>query len=197
MTLLDSLHEYAPALHKKLILVDGPLFSGKSTLIETITDAPITYLTFSLEDYDGFPREVSLKVGKISIDNIYVLFLGEMYGRGGMFSSILERTGDDLMGAIILCDSPKPEKLRQTRSIIEDAHDAIPNRHIIAANKQDDPAAWSIDDLRIALRLNDPSLLFPCNATDRDSVKTILLALLEHIPQDDFVEQAAAKIQAM
>ncbi len=51
----------------------------------------------------------------------------------------------------------------------------------MAANKQDLSDAWELEDMRIALRL-DPKIKFlPCVATDKESVKTVLLELLYSI----------------
>ncbi|MEL6150777.1 MAG: hypothetical protein AAFR56_14210 [Chloroflexota bacterium] len=38
---------------------------------------------------------------------------------------------------------------------------------------------WSLDDLRIILRLDDDIPLIPCNAKDSECVKRVLLALCE------------------
>jgi hypothetical protein len=46
------------------------------------------------------------------------------------------------------------------------------------ANKQDEQNAWSPEELRFALRLPEEIKVLPCVATDRESVKTVLLELL-------------------
>ena len=52
---------------------------------------------------------------------------------------------------------------------------------VVAANKQDAPDAWEIDDVRHALRLDSQTKLLPCVATDRPTVKNVLLELLYSI----------------
>jgi signal recognition particle receptor subunit beta len=52
---------------------------------------------------------------------------------------------------------------------------------VVAANKQDQPDAWALDDLRIALRLDPNVKLLPCVAVDKEKVKTVLLELLYSI----------------
>jgi hypothetical protein len=49
---------------------------------------------------------------------------------------------------------------------------------VIAANKQDRPNAWSPEELRLALRQPPHIKVLPCTATDRESVKNVLLELL-------------------
>jgi len=53
----------------------------------------------------------------------------------------------------------------------------------VAANKQDKPNAWSPDELRLALRLPPQVKVMPCVASDRESVKHVLLELLYVILQ--------------
>jgi len=55
---------------------------------------------------------------------------------------------------------------------------------VVAANKQDKKDAWEVEDMRHALRLDAKTKLLPCTATDRKSVKEILLALLYSILAD-------------
>ena len=46
------------------------------------------------------------------------------------------------------------------------------------------PEAWSPDDLRIALRIEENVKLLPCIATDKESVKNVLLELLYSILEE-------------
>jgi signal recognition particle receptor subunit beta len=80
-----------------------------------------------------------------------------------------------------MVDSTRPETFREARSILETFRAYAPTPYVVTANKQDLEDAWDIDDMRIALRL-DPKLKFlPCVATDKDSVKNVLLELLYSI----------------
>ena len=56
-----------------------------------------------------------------------------------------------------------------------------PRPYIVAANKQDRPDAWEVDDIRHALRLDPEVKLMSCVAMDKESVKTVLLELLYSI----------------
>ena len=53
--------------------------------------------------------------------------------------------------------------------------------YVVAANKQDMEDAWSPEDLRIALKVKPGVKLLPCVATDKESVKNVLLELLYSI----------------
>jgi signal recognition particle receptor subunit beta len=49
---------------------------------------------------------------------------------------------------------------------------------VVAANKQDKDDAWDLEDMRHALRLENKVKFLPCVATDKDTVKSVLLELL-------------------
>jgi signal recognition particle receptor subunit beta len=80
-----------------------------------------------------------------------------------------------------MVDSTRPETFREARSILETFRAYAPTPYVVAANKQDKRDAWEIDDMRHALRLDSKVKLISCIATDRDSVKAILLELLYSI----------------
>jgi len=83
-----------------------------------------------------------------------------------------------------MVDSAKPETFREAKSILETFRAYAPTPYVVAANKQDHPDAWNIDDLRIALRLEPEVKLLPCVAKERDSVRNVLLELLYTILEE-------------
>jgi signal recognition particle receptor subunit beta len=85
------------------------------------------------------------------------------------------------LGFIVMVDSTRPETFREARSILETFRAYAPTPFVVAANKQDAEDAWEIDDVRHALRLDNNTKLLPCVATNRDTVKTVLLELLYSI----------------
>jgi signal recognition particle receptor subunit beta len=78
-------------------------------------------------------------------------------------------------------DSTRPETFREARSILETFRAYAPTPFVVAANKQDVEDAWELEDIRHALRLDSHTKLLPCVATDRSTVKTVLLELLYSI----------------
>lgn len=54
---------------------------------------------------------------------------------------------------------------------------------IVSANKQDDPACLPIDYIEQRLNLTDDVPVVACVAKERESVKQVLLALLEKIAE--------------
>ena len=86
-----------------------------------------------------------------------------------------------MLGFIVMVDSTRPETFREAKSILETFRAYAPTPYVVAANKQDQPDAWALDDLRIALRLDANVKLLPCVAVDKEKVKTVLLELLYSI----------------
>ena len=86
-----------------------------------------------------------------------------------------------MLGFIVMVDSTRPETFREARSILETFRAYAPTPYVVAANKQDMKYAWELEDMRHALRLDSKVKLLPCVATDRKTVKTVLLELLYSI----------------
>jgi len=83
-----------------------------------------------------------------------------------------------------MVDSTRPETFREARSILETFRAYAPTPFVVAANKQDMEDAWDLEDVRHALRLDGNTKLLPCVATDRKTVKDVLLELLYSILKD-------------
>jgi hypothetical protein len=90
----------------------------------------------------------------------------------------------------VLIDSARPETFREARHILEVFRGYAPTPYVVAANKQDSPDAWATDDLRIALKISQNIKVLPCVATDKESVKNILLELLYSILEEMDAEGA-------
>ena len=93
--------------------------------------------------------------------------------------------------------SARPETFREAKSILETFRAYAPTPYVVAANKQDMKDAWEVDDLRIALRLDESIKLLSCVATDKESVKSSLLellyAILEEMEEDEEAVDGKAK----
>lgn len=86
-----------------------------------------------------------------------------------------------MLGFIVTVDSTRPETFREARGILETFRAYAPTPYVVAANKQDLPDAWDLEDIRLALRLGSNVKLLPCVATNKETVKAVLLELLYSI----------------
>ena len=88
-------------------------------------------------------------------------------------------TSADATAYIVLIDSTDPDKFGEALSILQTIRVYHPDTPVIvAANKQDIPAAWSADDIRIGLGIPDEIPVIPCASTNSSMVKDAVLRLL-------------------
>ena len=165
------------------MVITGPFSSGKTEFIRSISEIEVV----STERDITTPAEqvkdqttVAMDFGRITVDDDLVLYL---FGTPGQrrFDFMWEILAEGMLGFVVMVDSAKPETFREAKSILETFRAYAPTPYVVAANKQDHPDAWSPDDLRIALRIEDHVKLLPCVAMDKESVKNVLLELLYSI----------------
>lgn len=165
------------------MVVTGPFSAGKTEFIQTISEIDVV----ATEKKISRPAErvkdqttVAMDFGRITVDEDLVLYL---FGTPGQrrFDFMWEILSEGMLGFIVLLDSVRPETFREARSILDTFSSYAPVPYVVAANKQDLEDAWEPDDLQIALRIPSSVKVLPCVATDRESVKTVLLELLYSI----------------
>ena len=117
---------------------------------------------------------------RITVDQDLVLYL---FGTPGQkrFDFMWEILSEGMLGFIVMVDSTRPETFREARSILETFRAYAPTPYVVAANKQDMAEAWDLEDMRHALRLESKVKFLPCVATDKETVKAVLLELLNSI----------------
>ena len=165
------------------MVVTGPFAAGKTQFIQSIseidiveTERKVTRAEERLKDQ----TTVAMDFGRITVDDDLVLYL---FGTPGQrrFDFMWEILSEGMLGFIVLLDSVRPETFREARSIFETFRSYAPVPYVVAANKQDLEDAWSPEDLRIAFRIPEEVKVLPCSATNRESVKHVLLELLYSI----------------
>ena len=165
------------------MVVTGPFNSGKTQFIQAVSEIDVVSTERKISSDAERVKEsttVAMDFGRITVDAELVLYL---FGTPGQkrFDFMWEILSEGMLGFVVMVDSTRPETFREAKSILETFRAYAPTPYVVAANKQDHDDAWSIDDLRIALRLAPEVKLIPCVATDREKVKTVLLELLYSI----------------
>lgn len=168
------------------MVVTGPFNAGKTAFIRTVSEIDVVSTERRITKESEKVKDtttVAMDFGRITIDEDLVLYL---FGTPGQrrFDFMWEILSEGMLGFIVMVDSCRPETFREARSILETFRAYAPTPYIVAANKQDLRDAWEIEDMRIALRLDSTVKILPCVATDKESVKTILLELLYQILQE-------------
>ena len=82
-----------------------------------------------------------------------------------------------------MVDSCRPAHLNETVRLLARFAEITDVPFVIAANKQDDPAALPLSYIRRRLHIPFEIPIIHCVANDRESVKNVLLHLLNHIEQ--------------
>jgi uncharacterized protein len=170
------------------MVITGPFSSGKTEFIRSISEIEVvqTEKGISKDTAESRVKEqttVAMDFGRITVDDDLVLYL---FGTPGQrrFDFMWEILAEGMLGFVVMVDSAKPETFREAKSILETFRAYAPTPYVVAANKQDHPDAWDPEDLRIALRIEEEVKLLPCVATDKESVKTVLLELLYSILEE-------------
>jgi hypothetical protein len=166
------------------MVVTGPFNAGKTEFIRSVSEIDVVSterkISTANEKAVKEATTVAMDFGRITVDDDLVLYL---FGTPGQkrFDFMWEILSEGMLGFIVMVDSTRPETYREARSILETFRAYAPTPYVVAANKQDMKDAWEIDDMRHALRLDPKVKFLPCIATDRDSVKAVLLELLYSI----------------
>jgi small GTP-binding protein len=177
------------------IVVTGPFSAGKTTLIRTISEITVLSTEKDITDHTKSRKAettVAMDFGRITIDRDLVLYL---FGTPGQdrFDFMWEILGEGMLGYILLVDSSRPDSLEEAVGILAAFRKMARVPFVVALNRsagidQSDEAA-----VRATLELGDEVPVVPCDATDRESVKAVLLALLYSVvDQLDAAEPARA-----
>ena len=162
------------------MVVTGPFSAGKTEFIRSVSEIDVVSTERKITDVTSrVKREttVAMDFGRITVDEDLVLYL---FGTPGQkrFDFMWEILSEGMLGFVVLVDSVRPETFREARRILDIFRGYAGTPYVVAANKQDMEDAWSPEDLRIALKIKPDVKMLPCVATDKESVKKVLLELL-------------------
>src|SRR5512144_2991532 len=162
------------------VVVTGPFAAGKTTLIRTISE--ITVLSTERGITDGTRRRksettVAMDFGRITIDHDLVLYL---FGTPGQdrFDFMWEILGEGMLGYVLLVDATRPESIDEAASILEAFRRMARVPFVVGLNRGSGLDELEEVRVRSALSLDPHVPVVPCDATDKESVKSVLLALL-------------------
>lgn len=168
------------------MVVTGPFNAGKTEFIRSVSEIDVVSTERKISSDSERVKEtttVAMDFGRITVDDDLVLYL---FGTPGQkrFDFMWEILSEGMLGFVVMIDSTRPETFREARSILETFRAYAPTPYVVSANKQDKIDAWSVEDMRIALRLAPHVKLLPCTALDKESVKAVLLELLYSILEE-------------
>jgi len=174
------------------IVVTGPFAAGKTTLIRTISEITVLSTEKAITDATRSRKSdttVAMDFGRIRIDRDLVLYL---FGTPGQerFDFMWEILGEGMLGYVLLLDASRQDSLPEAAAILEAFRGMARVPFVVGLNRAEGLDEAEETRVREALCLAADVPVIPCDATDRESVKSVLLALLYAVL--DSIEATAA-----
>jgi signal recognition particle receptor subunit beta len=169
------------------IVIAGGFGVGKTTLVGAVseitpltTEAVMTTAAADLDDVAHIPTKntttVAMDFGRITLDDDLILYL---FGTPGQtrFWFMWDELVRGAIGAVVLVD---------TRRLVEcfAAVDFFEQRglpYVVGMNSFNSVQPYGPNEVREALAINASVPVIPCDARNRESVKSLLITLLEHV----------------
>ena len=162
------------------VVVTGPFAAGKTTLIRTISE--ITVLSTERGVTDSTRRRkaettVAMDFGRITIDRDLVLYL---FGTPGQdrFDFMWEILGEGMIGYLLLVDASREDSVQEATGILDAFRTMARVPYVVALNRASAEDHALVDSVRQQLQIPSDVAILECDATDKESVKNVLLALL-------------------
>ncbi|MDQ1602868.1 MAG: uncharacterized protein QOE01_713 [Actinomycetota bacterium] len=162
------------------VVVTGPFAAGKTTLIRTISEITVLSTERGITDSTRKRKAettVAMDFGRITIDRDLVLYL---FGTPGQdrFDFMWEILGEGMIGYLLLVDADRPESVAEAAGILETFRNMARVPYVVALNRAAVTDNELVDRVRTDLQIPQDIAIMPCDATDKESVKNVLLALL-------------------
>ena len=175
------------------IVVTGPFAAGKTTLIRTISEITVLSTERGITDSTRSRKAettVAMDFGRITIDRDLVLYL---FGTPGQerFDFMWEILGEGMLGYVLLVDAERPDSLEEAVGILGAFRRMARVPYVVALNRSSGLSEPDERRIRDTLGLAPEVALLPCDATDKESVKAVLLALLYAVLDEVEAERAS------
>ncbi|OHV47305.1 MULTISPECIES: ATP/GTP-binding protein [unclassified Pseudofrankia] len=168
------------------IVVVGGFGVGKTTMVRAVseirplsTEEVMTEAGVGIDDTAGLRGKstttVAFDFGRISLDDHLVLYL---FGAPGQerFWFLWDRLFAGTLGAVVLVDTRRVQDSWYAIDRLE--HQKVP---FVVARNNFGPPTHSLDEVRDALSLSPEVPLLDCDARARESSKTVLIELVNHV----------------
>jgi len=175
------------------IVVTGPFAAGKTTLIRTISEITVLSTERDISDSTRARKSettVAMDFGRITIDRDLVLYL---FGTPGQerFDFMWEILGEGMLGYVVLVDAERDDSLDEAAGILAAFRRMARVPFVVALNRSNGVDEEDERRIRERLDLRADVALLPCDATDKESVKGVLVALLYAVLDEVEAERAS------
>jgi signal recognition particle receptor subunit beta len=169
------------------VLIAGGFGVGKTTMVGAVsevaplrTEEVLSELGEGVDDLSGVEAKttttVALDFGRITINSDLILYV---FGTPGQerFWFLWDELSRGALGAIVLADTRRLDNSFAAVDFFESRGVSF----VVAVNCFDGAPRYTPDDVRDALDLDPAVPIQLCDARDRESAKSVLLTLLEHL----------------
>ncbi|NWF68789.1 MAG: ATP/GTP-binding protein [Chloroflexi bacterium] len=167
------------------IVVTGPFNSGKTEFIKTISDIPVVSTEKKITTEDrGIKAEttVAMDYGRTALggDTLY------LYGTPGQtrFNFMWEILSAEMNAFVVLVDATDKPSFPEAAELIDQFSSLVNVPHLVVANKTDLPGAANLTEVRRGTKANANVTVMPCVATQKSSVRQVLLQMVELLKKE-------------
>jgi signal recognition particle receptor subunit beta len=165
------------------IIVTGPVRAGTTTLIRSLSEIAVLSTERKLGEREGGGQReatVALDFGRVTINRDLVLYL---FGTPGEEPASLAcgPLAEGSIGVVLVVDASRPRSIENAVEIVQFLQDSSDVPYAVAANRLAQGDETRVTALRTALKVPSWVPVIPCQVTERESSKRVVLALLDRI----------------
>ncbi len=167
------------------VVVTGPFAAGKTTFIKTISEISVISTEKPVTDKKDKEKKsettVAMDFGRITISDDISLYL---FGTPGQkrFSFMWETLSKGMLGFIILVELKDSSSWAKSKEMLDYFREVSDVPYVVAVNTMGGkPDLSKLREVKEKLGIGDDIPFISCNASDKESVKEVLLTLMEKV----------------
>jgi uncharacterized protein len=165
------------------IIVTGPAHAGTTTFIRSLSEIAVLTTERRLSAGTGGGRgeaTVALDFGRVTINrDLVVYFFGTPADQPSTLASGPLAEGP--IGVVVVVDASRAKSLEDAATIISFLRENSDVPFVVAANRLPPDDEKLLAGVRAAVEIPAGVPVIPCEVTERESSKRVVLALIDHI----------------
>ncbi|MEX2548647.1 MAG: ATP/GTP-binding protein [Nitriliruptoraceae bacterium] len=167
------------------LVVAGPSDAGKTTLIQTISDATVLFAERegTTEADDGVhsgPTTVAIDLGRIELGEDLSLFLFGTPGQDRL-GFVWDVLAEGMLGYLLVVDASRPSCLPEARRARRHFESLADVPSVIVVNKVERDEERVLAEVKTALEVPENVPVLAADVRERADVKRVLMALLHTV----------------